>query len=103
VDIESPAGRERLSAARVLALTGYRPDFPFLERAGVRLVGVERAPDFNPETMETNRAGVYVAGTVCGGAATSRWFIENGRVHAVMIAAHAAGLPVPHLEAREQP
>jgi thioredoxin reductase (NADPH) len=103
VDIESPAGRERLSAARVLALTGYRPDFAFLEQAGVRLVGDERAPDFNPDTMETNRAGVYVAGTVCGGAATSRWFIENGRVHAVMIAAHAAGLPVPHLEAKEQP
>jgi thioredoxin reductase (NADPH) len=103
VDIETAAGPERVPADRVLALTGYRPDFSFLERAGVRLGGPERAPEFDPDTMETNRPGLYVAGTVCGGEATSRWFIENGRVHAVMIAAHAAGRPAPHLEAREQP
>ena len=34
-------------------------------------------------------------GTVCGGLATSRWFIENGRAHAALIAAHAAGAPAP--------
>jgi thioredoxin reductase (NADPH) len=53
--------------------------------------------------METNRPGLYVAGTICGGAATSRWFIENGRIHAVRIAAHAAGRPAPVEAPREQP
>jgi thioredoxin reductase (NADPH) len=28
---------------------------------------------------------VYLAGTVCGGLNTSRWFIENGRFHASQI------------------
>ena len=103
LDLSTPAGASTLAADRVLALTGYLPDFGFLERAGVELLGPERAPRFDPVTMETNRAGVYVAGTVCGGSATSRWFIENGRVHAVRIAAHAAGLPAPAEDAREQP
>ncbi len=103
IDLATPAGATTIAADRVLALTGYAPDFDFLDRAGVAMDGPERAPRFDPATMETNRAGVYVAGTVCGGSATSRWFIENGRVHAVRIAAHAAGLPAPAEEAREQP
>ena len=53
--------------------------------------------------MESKRPGVYLAGTVCGGYATSRWFIENGRIHAARIAAHLAGLPVPDLVAHGQP
>ncbi|MEJ7662905.1 MAG: NAD(P)-binding domain-containing protein [Hymenobacter sp.] len=48
-------------------------------------------PIFDPETHETARPGVYVAGTVCGGLATSRWFIENGRHHAQLIARALAG------------
>jgi thioredoxin reductase (NADPH) len=31
-----------------------------------------------------------VAGTVCGGYQTGRWFIENGRFHAKQIAQHIA-------------
>ncbi len=53
--------------------------------------------------MESTRPGVYLAGTVCGGYATSRWFIENGRIHAAKVAAHLAGLPEPTLEAKGQP
>jgi thioredoxin reductase (NADPH) len=103
VDVVTCGEPARVAADRVLALTGYRPDFEFLRHVGIDLVGEARAPLFDVETMETNRPGVYVAGTVCGGEATSRWFIENGRVHAVMIAAHAAGLPAPHLEVKPQP
>jgi thioredoxin reductase (NADPH) len=103
IDLRTTDGLQNIPADRVLALTGYVPDFDFLARAGVELVGPERAPWFDESTMETNRPGVYVAGTICGGAATSRWFIENGRVHAVRIAAHAAGRPPPAVEAREQP
>lgn len=103
VEVDTPAGQVSVAAQRVLALTGYLPDFAFLESAGVALDGEERAPRFDPSTMETNRPGLYVAGTICGGAATSRWFIENGRIHAARIAAHACGRPTPPDVAREQP
>jgi thioredoxin reductase (NADPH) len=75
----------------VLALTGYRPDYPLLDALGVG-VGDDaaRTPAFDPGTFETNRPGVFLAGTVCGGLATSRWFIENGRHHAKVIAAEIA-------------
>jgi thioredoxin reductase (NADPH) len=53
--------------------------------------------------METTRSGLFLAGTVCGGADTSRWFIENGRIHAAHIAAHLAGLPIPQIEPHGQP
>jgi thioredoxin reductase (NADPH) len=42
-------------------------------------------PHYNPDTMETNLKGVYLAGVVCGGMDTHLWFIENSRVHADMI------------------
>ena len=87
----------------MLALIGYHPDFSFLESAGVELKGPARVPAFDDDTMETTRPGLYLAGTVCGGYNTSRWFIENGRIHAARIAAHRAGQPVPDLEAVGQP
>ena len=57
----------------------------------------------NPDTMESTRPGVYLAGTVCGGLHTSRWFIENGRIHAARIAAHLAGRPAPLALVQGQP
>src|SRR5690625_7698516 len=63
----------------VLALTGYRPNYEFLENMGIEFGGERLTPSFNAESHETNRRGVYLAGTVCGGLDTSRWFIENGR------------------------
>ena len=98
-----PDGPLVVPADAVLALTGYRPDFELLERVGIALDGEARVPRFDEGTMETNRPGVYLAGTVCGGLNTSRWFIENGRIHAARLAAHLAGLPVPDLEAAGQP
>ena len=91
--LRTPEGRVEHPADHVLALTGYHPDFAFLEGLGIALEGDVRAPAHDPETFETNRPGLYVAGTVCGGLHTSRWFIENGRVHAAHIAAHLAGVP----------
>jgi thioredoxin reductase (NADPH) len=88
VHLATPDGPERLPADAVLAMTGYHPDFSFLRTLGIDLVGEEEAPDYDPGTMETNRAGLYVAGVVCGGRRTSRWFIENGRDHAKLIARH---------------
>ena len=90
VHLQTPSGPEVLPADAVLAMTGYHPDFSFLRQLGIDLVGEAEEPAYDPETMETNRAGVYVAGVVCGGRKTSRWFIENGRDHAAVIARHAA-------------
>ena len=89
VDIESPDGPVTLANDFVLAMTGYQPDFTFLERAGVNLSEDElRIPEHNPETMETNIKGLYLAGVVCGGMNTHKWFIENSREHGERITNH---------------
>jgi thioredoxin reductase len=44
-----------------------------------------RTPSYNTDTMETNVYGIYLAGVICGGLKTNKWFIENSRVHASMI------------------
>lgn len=103
VHVATPDGPLAIPADAVLALTGYHPDFSFLRDLGIDLEGDALVPHFDDETMESNRPGVYLAGTVCGGKNTSRWFIENGRIHAARIAAHLAGLPAPDLIAHGQP
>jgi thioredoxin reductase (NADPH) len=75
-------------------MTGYHPDFSFLERLGITLADDgARTPVCDPETFETTRPGVYIPGTVCGGLNTGRWFIENGRFHTRQIVAHLTGAP----------
>ena len=70
----------------VLAMTGYEPNFEMLEQLGVDFHQDEfRTPVYNNENMESNTNGVYLAGVVCGGYKTNKWFIENSRVHAVQI------------------
>ena len=101
--VDTPDGPRALAADFVLLMTGYHPDFDFLDALGLDLDGDARAPVVHPDTMESSRPGLYLAGTVCGGYATSRWFIENGRIHAARIAADLAGLPVPEAEAHGQP
>ncbi|MFD1258908.1 YpdA family putative bacillithiol disulfide reductase [Mucilaginibacter terrae] len=88
VDIETPEGLITIANDYVMAMTGYKPNFDFLKRVGIRLSEDGRfIPKYNPETMETNLPGVYLAGVVCGGMDTHLWFIENSRVHAEMILA----------------
>jgi thioredoxin reductase (NADPH) len=69
----------------VFALTGYRPDFQFLESAGIALADGTNAPVHNPETFETNVRGLFVAGSVVAGKNNNQLFIENGRLHGVKI------------------
>ncbi len=68
-------------------MTGYHPDFAFLERLGVRFEGKDRLPVCNPETLESNVPGIYLAGVIVAGSRTSEIFIENGRFHGRQIAA----------------
>lgn len=89
VDIETPEGRVTLPNDFVLAMTGYQPDFSFLEQIGVTLSEDEkRYPQYHPDTMETNLPNVYLAGVICGGMDTHVWFIENSREHAIKIVRH---------------
>jgi len=73
----------------VLALTGYMPNFDFLQKIGIQISNDEkRLPAYNSDTMETNIKGIYLAGVVCGGMETHKWFIENSRIHAPIIMQH---------------
>lgn len=89
VKLRTPDGELTLENDFVFAMTGYRPNYAFLEALGISTEDdVARTPVYDEETFETNRAGLYLAGTVCGGLNTSRWFIENGRHHAARIMEH---------------
>lgn len=89
VEIETPDGKVTIESDFVLALTGYKPDLTFLENMGIQLSDDElKTPTYNPETMETNVEGLFLAGVVCGGMHTHKWFIENSRIHATMIVDH---------------
>lgn len=86
VEIETPDGKVIIENDFVLALTGYKPDLTFLEKMGIKLSeDALKTPSYNPETMETNIEGLFLAGVVCGGMQTHKWFIENSRIHANMI------------------
>ncbi len=88
--LRTPDGEVEIGNDWVLALIGYRPNYPLLERLGIAFEGPDRKPVYDHETFETNRPGLYMAGTILGGLDTSEWFIENGRHHAQQIARHIA-------------
>jgi len=86
VDIQTPGGLTTIPNDFVMAMTGYKPNFEFLKKMGIVLSEDEKfIPQYNPDTMETNLKGIYLAGVVCGGMDTHLWFIENSRIHADMI------------------
>ena len=84
--VSTPEGQKILDNDFVLAMTGYQPDFSFLSKLGIKLGDDEyKTPVHNPDTMETNIEGIYLAGVICGGLKTNKWFIENSRDHASII------------------
>ena len=86
IDVKTPKGEITLVNDFVLAMTGYHPDFNFLTSMGVKIgTDVNRMPVYNSETMETNVSGIFLAGVICGGLKTNKWFIENSREHAELI------------------
>ena len=67
-------------------MTGYQPNFKLLDEIGVSFEKDKyRTPRYNSKTMESNIKGAYLAGVVCGGYKTNKWFIENSREHAPLI------------------
>ena len=90
VTVATPEGVERLPADRVFLLTGYRPDFELLRRVGVELDPETGRPTHDPDTLETNVPGVFIAGSLTAGKFISEVFIENGRFDGERIFGDAA-------------
>lgn len=86
VRLATPEGERELRNDFVFALTGYHPDYEFLQSLGIELTRPEMRPVCDPETFESNVPGIYVAGVIVSGSRTSEIFIENGRFHGRQIA-----------------
>ncbi|MEI2404377.1 YpdA family putative bacillithiol disulfide reductase [Niallia taxi] len=70
----------------VFAMTGYHPDHQFIKLMGVEMEAETGRPVFNPETMETNVEGIFIAGVIAAGNNANEIFIENGKFHGDQIA-----------------
>ena len=85
--LETPEGEVRLANDFVFAMTGYHPDYDFLRSMGIELSADQCRPVCDPQTLESNVPGIYVAGVIVAGSRTNEIFIENGRFHGQQIAA----------------
>lgn len=91
VEIKTPSGVLSIENDFVLAMTGYKPNFSLMESMGITIQSDEyQTPVYDANTNESNIKGIYLAGVVCGGLKTNKWFIENSRVHADSIMNHVA-------------
>ncbi|NNV55670.1 YpdA family putative bacillithiol disulfide reductase [Limnovirga soli] len=89
VSLQTPNGALTIENDFVIAMTGYTPNFTLLKHLGVQLSDdAYLHPTYDDTTMQTNMPGIYLAGVVCGGMDTHKWFIENSRDHADKIVAH---------------
>jgi thioredoxin reductase (NADPH) len=86
VELLTPQGAVTLDNDFVFALTGYHPDFDFLNAVGVQMEGKDRCPACDPQSLESNIPGLYLAGVIVAGMRTNEIFIENGRFHGRQIA-----------------
>jgi len=86
VEVKSPNGNVVIPNDFVFAMTGYHPNFNFLKKLKIDLSSNEMmVPKYDPQTFETNERNIFLAGVVCCGMDTSKWFIENSRDHALKI------------------
>jgi thioredoxin reductase (NADPH) len=84
--LDTPDGPVTLKNDFVFAMTGYRPDLEFLASLGIRLDPASQRPRTNPDTLESDRPGIFLAGVIVAGMHTNEIFIENGRFHGKKIA-----------------
>jgi thioredoxin reductase (NADPH) len=97
VVVDTPDGQITLKNDFVFAMTGYRPDLEFLGSLGIRLDPVSQRPRTNPDTLESDRPGIFLAGVIVAGMHTNEIFIENGRFHGKKIAEAIAESLAPTL------
>jgi thioredoxin reductase (NADPH) len=84
--IATPEGELRLKNDFVFTLTGYHPALGFLSELGITLDPETQRPCTDPDTLESARAGIHLAGVIVAGMHTNEIFIENGRLHGKLIA-----------------
>ena len=86
ITVKTPEKSLELKNDFVLAMTGYQPNYNLLENLNVEILDDEfKTPSYNEKTMKTNIEGVFLAGVICGGLKTNKWFIENSREHSKKI------------------
>jgi thioredoxin reductase (NADPH) len=101
VTLLTPDGAKVIPNQFVFALTGYHPDFAFIESLGIQLDAAnDRCPVCDPATLESNVPGIYLAGVIVAGERTNEIFIENGRFHGALIAADLA-CKLRHIDAAQ--
>jgi thioredoxin reductase (NADPH) len=82
------ATSEEVPADVVLVQIGYEGDFSLFESAGGQFTAADGPPSYNPNTMETNLPGVYVAGTAVAGKQPGHAeFIQTSHIHVSRIVA----------------
>ena len=86
VMLNTPEGPKEIPNQFVFAMTGYRPDLTFLNAHGITFQPDTKKPRTNPETLESERPGIFLAGVIVAGMHTNEIFIENGRFHGAQIA-----------------
>jgi len=94
--LATPQGEMRIKNDFVFALIGYHPDLDFMASLGIRLDPVSQRPRTDPETLESDRPGIYLAGVIVAGMHTNEIFIENGRFHGEKIAGAIAASARQH-------
>ncbi len=86
IRVRTPEGEISLKNDFVFAMIGYHPDTEFLAEHGIVFDAGTRRPYTDPETLESGRKGIYLAGVIVAGMHTNEIFIENGRFHGRKIA-----------------
>lgn len=93
IKIKTPKGKLTIENDFVLAMTGYQPNFDWLSKIGLAFSeDTKRIPCHDEQSYETNIKNIFIAGVVCGGKITNRWFIENARFHAERVMKTVAGI-----------
>lgn len=87
LDYEQENSSKTIKNDFVFAMIGYHPDHGFLRKMKVEIDDYTGRPNFNPDTMETNVSGIFIAGVIAAGNNANEIFIENGRFHGDQIAA----------------
>ena len=89
IEVKTKNKKIQLENDFVLSMTGYQPNFNFLKKIGIKIrTDKNNTPLHDKKTMETNISGLYLAGVICGGLKTNKWFIENSREHSINIINH---------------
>jgi thioredoxin reductase (NADPH) len=101
VELLTPEGTVTIDNDYVFALTGYHPDFDFLAGLGVRMEGQDRCPACDPQSLESNIPGIYLAGVIVAGMRTNEIFIENGRFHGAQIAQDIEAKLAPRVSCKD--